>query len=256
MQLPDNVRYIVADTETTDATEQRRVCEVGWVEIDENFNILEQVNSIIDPEHLIAPSASGVHGLTNVMCGGFPTIEEFFTLDHPSCRGRKISGPVALIGHKISFDRPLLEPWIEGGVVQEACSLRWAKRVYPYAEDHKLSSLLYSLNLPTPEGPLAMEARDRYDGAHGTLGDVLVALQLAKHLCERLGMTLRQYCEASAELFFVDVMPMGKHKGKDMTEVIATDKSYLRWMRDNMDMDPDLRHTVETALEKKKKNAE
>jgi DNA polymerase III epsilon subunit-like protein len=252
MILPDNVTFVVADTETTDAGDQRRACEIGWVRIDEDFNILEQVEAVVDPEVMISPSASGVHGLTNLMCEGAPTIEEYFSMDHPACRGRPIEGPAVLIGHKISFDRPLLEPFITGGVAQELCTLRWAKRLYPYMDDHKLTTLLYALNLRTPEGPLAMEARARYDGGHRVLGDILVALELARHICERTGLGLRQLAIESAQPFFIDIMPMGKHRGAEMVDV---DKGYLRWMLGNMDLDFDLKYSVELVLNKKKNKA-
>lgn len=253
--LPDNVTFIVADTETTDATETRRACEIGWIRIDEDFNILERVESIIDPgDVMIAPSASGIHGLTNVMCQGSPTIEEFFSMEHPACYGRPIEGPAVLIGQKIAFDRPLIEPFISGGVVQEVCTLRWIRKLYPFMEDHKLSTLLYALNLRTPEGPLAMDLRERYSGAHRVMGDILVAYEVCRHICERTDMSLRQLAERSAEPLYVDIMPLGKHKGKEMAWVGQTDKGYLRWMINNMDMDGDLRYTVETTLNKKKNN--
>lgn len=251
MPLPDNVRFIVADTETTDAEEGRKACEIGWIEIDEDFNILETVEAVLDPERLINPSASGIHGLTNLMCDGSPTIEEYFSMNHPACRGRPIEGPIVLIGHKISFDRPMLEPFVQGGIAQELCTLRWARRIYPFADDHKLSTLLYSLNLETPEGGRAMEMRERYSGAHRVMGDILVAYRAAQHFCERMNVGLRQLAEMSAENFFVEVMPLGKHKGLPTREV---DKGYLRWMLANMDMDPDLKYTVETTLNKKKNN--
>lgn len=248
MTLPDNVKFVVADTETTDADDGRKACEIGWIVIDEHFNILERVEGVLDPERIISPSASGIHGLTNLMCEDSPTIEEFFSMDAPGCYGRPIEGPIVLIGHKISFDRPMIEPFVTGGVAQELCTLRWARRLYPFADDHKLTTLLYSLNLETPEGPRAMDARARYDGGHRVMGDILVAWALAKHVCERTGYALRQIAEESAKPFFVEVMPLGKHKGEPMTEV---PKSYLRWMKGNMDMDPDLRYSVETTLEKK-----
>jgi DNA polymerase III alpha subunit (gram-positive type) len=250
--LPEKVRYIVADTETTDAGEGRKACEIGWIEIDEDFNILETVESVIDPDQMIDPSASGIHGLTNKMCAGYPTIEEYFSMAHEACYGHPIEGPIALIGHKISFDLPMLAPFVTGGVAQEVCTLRWARRLYPLAGDHKLGSLVYALNLPTPEGVRAMDLTRRYDGGHRVFGDIWFAMQLARHCCERMNIGLRQLTEMSAEKFFVEVMPMGKHKGKPMEEV---DKGYLRWMIGNMEMDPDLRYTVETTLNKKKNKA-
>ena len=89
MALPDNVRYFVADTETTGVNVDDKVVEVGWIEIDENFNIISQVESLIDPERFISPESSGIHGLVNADVENSPTIEEFFSLDDPGCYGQR-----------------------------------------------------------------------------------------------------------------------------------------------------------------------
>jgi DNA polymerase III epsilon subunit-like protein len=235
--IPDNVSFIVCDTETTGAKDTDVPCEVGWVRIDQDFNILEQVESIIDPQQIIAPSASGIHGLTNDMCEAYPTLHEFFNEQMSGCYGRSIDEPVVLIGHRVGFDHGHLKGYITN-VVQELDTLRWVRRLYPDSDDHKLSTMIYALGLPISAG------------AHRVMADVLTAMHLAKHLCERTGMTLRQLAEASAEPFTVKYMPMGKHKGVPIDEI---DRGYLRWMLANMDLDPDLKFSVETALENKKK---
>jgi exodeoxyribonuclease X len=239
--IPDNVSYIVADTETTGAKEGDTPCEVGWVRVDGDFNVLEEVESIIDPQQLIAPSASGIHGLTNADCEPYPTLEEFFTLPNTDgCYGRSIDEPVVLIGHRVGFDHGMLKQYVTN-VVQELDTLRWARRLYPDSDDHKLSTLIYALGLP------------RSAGAHRVMADVYSAMYLVRHLCERTGLTLRQLAEASAEPFTIKYMPMGKYKGQLIAEV---DRGYLRWALNNLDLDPDLKYTLETALKNKKKKNE
>ena len=232
----DKATYCFADTETTDATPERGVCEVGWVITDENFNILEQVESLIDPQRPIKPSASGIHGLVDSDVASSPTLEEFFSLDEPGCHGEKLPGDLVVLGHRISFDTAALAPFVDGKFV-EACSLRWARRVYPDIEDHKLQTLIYALNLP------------RSTGAHRVLADVYSAYHLTKHLCEHLGLTLRQYAEASQEPFLLVTMPFGKHKDEKFS---AIPSSYLRWIQNNLDLDGDLKHTVISTLNNKK----
>lgn len=241
--IPDNVnpRFLVVDTETTGAKDTDVPCEVGFVEIDEEFNILEQVESIIDPQQIIAPSASGIHGLTNADCEPFPTLEEFFTLSGTEgCYGRPINEPVVLIGHRVGFDHGHLKGYITN-VVQEIDTLRWVRRLYPDSDDHKLSTMIYALGLP------------RSLGAHRVMADVLSAMYLVRHVCERTGMSLRQLADASAEPFLIKYMPMGKYKGEMIDQV---DKGYLRWMINNMDLDGDLLYSVQSALNNKKKKNE
>jgi exodeoxyribonuclease X len=134
----------------------------------------------------------------------------------------------------VSFDTHTVGPSIDGEYA-EACSLRWARRLYPDADDHKLSTLIFALGLP------------RSAGAHRVLADVMSTFHLAKHLCERAGLTLRQYAEASADPFLISRMSFGKHRGELMTDV---PRSYLGWMQRSMDLDQDLAHTIKTILNK------
>lgn len=237
--LPPNTRFIVADTETTGTSEEDKVCEVGWVEIDEDFNILEQVESLIDPQRIISPAASGVHGLEYHHVQDSPTIEEFFGEEAEGCYGKPLTGPVVLIGHRISFDRRFLQPYMPE-FLQELCTLRWVKRLYPNMDNHQLSTCIYALDLP------------RSAGAHRVMADVMTAYHLVRHLCERTGMTLGQLALESNKPFWVPVMPFGKHKGEPVEEV---PRSYWNWMLNNKDMeiDPDLRATAETLYNRKNK---
>jgi DNA polymerase III epsilon subunit-like protein len=223
--------YLVADTETTDASDARGTVEIAWIELDENWNIQEMVESLIDPQKPISPSASGVHGLTYEDVQDSPTLEEFFTV----VRGRRIQGPVTLIGHRISFDRPAFEPFVDGEVF-ELDTLRFVRWLYPDMDDHKLSTCLYALNLPRDSG-----------AAHRALADVLTAMHLAKHIAERLNMTLPELAARAQEPIPVASLPFGKHKG-DLLEKVP--RSYLSWALNNMTLDNDYVHAIKSILKK------
>ncbi len=237
MTIPDNVNFIVIDTETTSADPDRGVCEVGFAVIDQNFNVLIERESLIDPQMLINPSASGVHGLTNADVADYPTLGEFFSdADPDACFGGPLPGPAVLIGHRVSFDTHTLGKHVKGAW-WELDTLRWARRLYPDADDHKLSTLAFSLALPRPEN------------AHRALSDVYTAMHLCKHLCERTGMNLLELARASQTPFELATFPFGKHKGASFRDV---PKHYLRWARENLkDMDPDLTYTVNLHLNRK-----
>lgn len=234
----DTANYCFLDTETSGTADDRGVVEIAWVMTDENFNIIEEVQSLIDPQQMIAPAASGVHGLTNADVADCPTLKEFFSEDAEGCYGRKITGNTVVLGHRIGFDTHTIGPYIDGEFV-EACSLRWVRRLYPEADDHKLSTLIFSLNLP------------RSTGAHRAMADVLSAMHLAKHLCERTGLSLKDYAIASQDVFPLVTLPFGKHKGMKFSEV---PRHYLLWMKDKLEMDRDLAASVESALNNNKKN--
>lgn len=226
--------YLVADTETSSAKDDRGVCEIGWIQIDESWSITEQVESLIDPQQPISPSASGIHGLTNEDVADSPTLEEFFTReDVPGCYGRRLQGPVVLIGHRISFDRPAFEPYVDGEVL-ELDTLRYVRQLYPDMDDHKLSTCVYALNLP----------RD-FGAAHRVLADVMSAYHLAKHIAERMNLTLAQLAEHAQKPMRTPSLPFGKHRGEPIDSV---PKSYLRWARENMTLDVDTTFTINSII--------
>lgn len=231
------MKYLVADTETTDAADDRGIVEIAWIEVDENWNILNQVESLIDPQKPISPSASGVHGLTYEDVQDSPTLNEFFTLDEPGCYGKRLQGPVTLIGHRVSFDRPAFEPYIDGEVL-ELDTLRFSRWLYPDADDHKLSTLLYALNLPRDSG-----------AAHRALADVLTAYHLARHVADRLNMTLPELAERGRLPIPVASLPFGKHKSQPLETV---PRSYLNWLLgSDMKLDDDYLHTIKAILGRK-----
>ena len=112
--IPDNVSLIVADTETTCATPERGVCEVGFAFVDKLGNVLSEHESLIDPQKPISPAASGVHGLTNDDVADSPTLAEFFSDAGEGCYGGKLKGPIVIIGHRIGFDTHTLKDHVDG----------------------------------------------------------------------------------------------------------------------------------------------
>lgn len=235
--LPDNVRYFVLDTETTGVEDDDKVVELGWVEIDSEFNVLNQRESLIDPQRVIAPEASAVHGLVLEDLQNSPTIEEFFSVDGPSCYGQKITDPVVLIGHRISFDTRFVKPYVTN-IVQELCTLRWFRRLYPSSGNHQLQTAIYALGLP------------RSEAAHRVMGDVMSAYHLCRHICERTGLNLRELAEASAGPMEVQYIPFGKHKGEKLVDVPT---GYLKWMLNTMDgLDVDLKFSAKQILNKRR----
>jgi exodeoxyribonuclease X len=225
--------FIFADTETTDAGPTASVCEVGWIRTDDQFNILETVESLIDPQQMISPGASGIHGLTNKEVEDSPTLKEFFTVSDPTCYGKLLPDNGVIIGHRISFDMRFLAPYFRSPP-QELCTLRWARKIYPHADDHKLSTLIYALDLP------------RSAGAHRVLADVMSAYHLCRHICERVGMTLPELAQASAAPMEIHTFPFGKHKGVAFSDV---PHNYLKWAKREMkDLDQDMLYSIALHL--------
>jgi DNA polymerase III epsilon subunit-like protein len=66
--------YLILDTETAGLS--GGVCEIAWVTMDENLNILEQHETLVDPERQIEPGAFAIHGISNEMCVGKPKLAD------------------------------------------------------------------------------------------------------------------------------------------------------------------------------------
>lgn len=231
------MKYFVADTETTDASDNRGIVEIGWVDLDESWAILSFHESLIDPQKPISPSASGVHGLIYDDVKDSPTLDEFFSLNGPDCYGTRIRGPLTLIGHRISFDTPAFAPYVDGEVF-ELDTLRFVRWLYPDMDDHKLSTCKYALNLPRDSGV-----------AHRVMSDVMTAYYLAIHIAERLNMTLPELAARAREPLPVHSLPFGKHKSTPLGEV---PRSYLSWALSNMTLDNDYVCAIKAILDSKR----
>lgn len=219
------MRYILGDTETTGPTPKDKVCELAWVELDDNLQVIDRQHSLIDPQMPISAGASGVHGLTNVDVADAPTIEEFFAevLTVPIHVGE-----VLLIAHNVAFDKRYLTPHMPN-LVGELCTLRLARRVWPDAENHKLSTLMYVLDLVRGT-------------SHRADGDVETTLDLLRKIVDKSGKSLPELAVESMRPLFVNVMPFGKHKG---TKLKALPGEYIKWLLKLDNLDRDMRYSLD-----------
>ena len=230
-----NTRYFVLDTETSGLPPHAGVCEIGWIEMDADLNIVGEVQALIDPECPITPTASGVHGLVDADVADAPTLSEFFSEDAAGCYGQTLQADrIILCGHKVGFDLHFVAPYLVGEVVP-VDTLRWSRHLYPWCEDHRLNTLRYALDLPPPSG-----------NAHRVGYDIPLTYQLLKHLLQTARMTLDELAEKGRQPLLLHKMSFGKHKGEAFKDVPA---SYMRWALDNMDaLDPDLEFTFKHYL--------
>jgi DNA polymerase III epsilon subunit-like protein len=229
------MRYLILDTETTGTDEGAKAVELGWLEIDEDFNIIDQHETLLDPQCMIAPAASAVHGLVLDDLKDSPTIEEYFSVDDPSCYGKPFTDPCVLIGHKVSFDYRFVKAYFN--VQALLCTLLWSRRLYSDMDNAKLTTMSYALGLPRPTD------------AHRVLSDCTTAYYLLRHIAERTGISLPQLVEASKEPRALPTVPFGKHAGKPWHDLPAP---YLRWMSDAISDDLDIVFSVNQELQRRK----
>ena len=216
----------VGDTETTGLSDKDKLVEIGWFECDPELNIVNEFESLIDPEMPISPSASAAHNLVSKDLIDSPTYEELF--DIVLC-GVEFK-PATLVCHNIPFD---IRFWPkEMNIVDTLCTLKAARLVYPDAPDHKLQTLVYMLGI-----------KDRNNTAHRALSDVSDLYNFLQAMLEETGKTFSEFKAWVNKPRRVERMPFGKHRGKKLEQLPA---DYVGWVLGNCDnLDGDLRKSLE-----------
>lgn len=209
---------VLGDTETTGIGPQARVVEIAGIVIDHDLNILEEFGTLINPGIPIPEGATAIHGITDEMVSGQPTMEQFKLTVHQE--------PICLLAYNSRFDLPFF------------------KQAFNVNSDFCVLKLARSLNLPTANHKL-QTLREHFgvaaNSAHRAVDDCKVTLQVLRHLLNISGRSLHDHMGTKPHM--LSIMPMGEHKGKSVMDVPL---SYRNWVLKQPDMDVNLRFTFET----------
>jgi len=243
-------QYILFDTETTGASTEDRIIQVGGMIIKSKseVEVYDELCSTVLPIKL---EAMEVHNITPDLIAD----KGIFTNTNFYQKLQELNNSTNyLIAHNISFDLGMLEK--EGFVNQYTLidTLRCAKHLYPELPYHRLQYIRYALELYKTEETEAKELNVVIK-AHDAIGDVLVMKLFLRKLVAKCAQTHPDYnpMEKLAELtrtpVFITKFRFGKYKGEDVVEVAKKDSGYLQWMRSNMaDLDEDMRYTLDKAI--------
>jgi DNA polymerase-3 subunit epsilon/exodeoxyribonuclease X len=243
-------QYILFDTETTGASTEDRIIQVGGMIIKSktDVEVYDELCSTVLP---IKIEAMEVHNITPDLIAN----KGIFTDTNFYQKLQELNNSTNyLIAHNISFDLGMLEK--EGFINQYTLidTLRCAKHLYPELPYHRLQYIRYALELYKTEEKEAKELNVTIK-AHDAIGDVLVMKLFLRKLVTKCAQTHPDYnpMEKLAELtrtpVFVTKFRFGKYKGEDVLEVAKKDAGYLQWMRSNMaDLDEDMRYTLDKAI--------
>lgn len=214
----------VMDTET--ASLEGGVCDLAIVTIDNDFNVVRQYESLIDPERKISPAAMGIHHITDAMVYDKPTLSEYMDMiGHPFDRGDLI-----VSGHNVQFDCRMVKAVLPQ-MYAKLCTLKLARLMYANGEvdNHQLQTLRYSFGLEA--GP-----------AHRAMGDVITCISFLKHATQVLNTDLQGVFAYVRKPLSLDTkLTFGKHKGTPLRDL---PKSYIHWLLDLKDLDPDIREAL------------
>lgn len=220
----------VVDTETAD--KEGGVVDIAIVTINEQFEVVRSMESLIDPERPISFSAMGIHHITQEMVHTAPTFAEFNDLyNFP------LAGPGRhYIAHNAKFDLgKVLKDQLAPDHIA-TCSLRLVRNLWTEGEveDFKLQTLRYQLGLEA--GP-----------AHRAMGDVITLVSLLRYLYKTYGFSLEEIVRRGRQPLSLETkMPFGKH-AKDGLRLRELPSSYVAWMRKQGDMDPDIMEALNGA---------
>ena len=241
--------YVLFDTETTGNQEDDKVIQFGAMIVDQKGKV-EAFDELCSTNVDIKLEAMEVHNITPdllinkpkaIETSFYKRLEELNTNEN------------YLIAHNISFDMGMIKK--EGFVNQYQLidTLRCAKHLYPDLPYHRLQYIRYALELYKTETSEAAKNNITIK-AHDAIGDVLVMKLFLTKLVGKCREMYPDYnpIEKLVDLtktpVFMKTFKFGKHKGKDIESVAREDAGYLNWMRTNMELDEDLRYTLDKVL--------
>ena len=112
-------------------------------------------------------------------------------------------------------------------------TLKLSRILWPDLDSHKLQTLRYTFGLDA-------------GSAHRAMGDVITTISLARHICEEVGTDAQGLLQLmNAPLPLTTRIKFGKHKGERLCDLPIT---YVRWLVDKADIEPDLREALAARL--------
>jgi len=195
--LLTDLAYTVFDTETTglEPSAGDEIIQVGAVRI-VNGRMLrhENMDQIIDPRRPLRPEGIPIHGITEEMVRGQPTIAEILPQFHAFCAG------TVLVAHNAAFDMRFLQ------MKEESLGIRFTQPlldtlllsavIHPNQESHKLEAIAERLGITII-------------GRHTALGDAIVTadvfLRILPLLAEMGIHTLGQARAAAEKTYYARI---------------------------------------------------
>jgi len=227
--------FVCLDCETTGLDPNMdRIIEVAAVRFTVETT-LQQCESLIDPECEIPESSIAIHHITPQMVAGKPKIHEYL----PELL--EFIGNHILVGHGIKFDMDVIAASAARANIpcriqhnRYIDTLRLARH-YGESPINSLEQLRKHFNIEE-------------EGAHRAMNDVIVNMDVFKFLTKPY-KTVDQIFDVLARPVAMKIMPLGKHKGRLITEVPL---QFLLWAA-NKDFDQDLLFSIRSEIKRRKK---
>ncbi len=227
--------FICLDCEATGlAIESEEIIEIAVVKF--TFDeILEQFETLVDPERPIPPESTAVHHITDQMVKGKPKIGSVLP------KVFEMIGSYPIMGHNIGFDLSLIMASAKKREIP--CPIKMENsidtvrmgRLYAESPSNKLEDLRKHFNIPE-------------EGAHRAMNDVIVNIKVFKYLAKEF-KSKDDIMKRLREPILLKTMPLGKHKGKPFKELPI---DYIHWAS-HQDFDKDLLFSLQDEKRKRQK---
>jgi len=174
MPFSTSTTFIAFDLETTGLSPAfHRIVEIGAIRFTPDGTVLSVLNQLVNPLCRIPPQATQVHGITDEMVRGMPTVEEVL----PQFLNFITGSSTILLAHNASFDVGFISAALgrcglnapDVPVVDTVSLARWK---WPRLRNHKLETVARHLRIA-----------DRTE--HRALGDVDVLKAVFENLISR-----------------------------------------------------------------------
>ncbi|MGL3045457.1 3'-5' exonuclease [Acinetobacter pecorum] len=147
---------------------------------------------------------------------------------------------VYMIGHNIDYDlRAIQKCDVDTSKIKAICTLALARRVWPDAEAHNISALIYMITKGSER------AREMIRKAHRADMDIILTANILMHIVHHLKInSMQELFEASEDARIPRTINFGKHRGTAIAELPA---DYVQWLLRQDELDPYLRKALENT---------
>ncbi len=220
---------LLVDTETH-SLESPRVIEAAIGVIHDETDEVELHAERFNPGVPVSIKASAIHDIVDGDLAGLTPFKESLLGD------MYVEANIPenyVVAHNAPFD---LEAIKNEGIETKMSvidTLRCCKHLLmdTACEEYNMQYLKYFLKLNEDPVP---EALKKYLGkAHGAAADVVTLYLLFRRLASK--HSLEALAALTQKTVIYNKMPFGKHKGKAIAEIIANNKGYVVWVRNNLD---------------------
>lgn len=147
---------------------------------------------------------------------------------------------VYIIGHNIDYDiKTIAHCGVDVSQIKPICTLALARAVWPHAEAHNISALIYQISHGS------QKARELLKGAHRADADIILTANILMHIIAHTGVkNIEELYFASEEARIPKILNFGKHKG---TAIKDLPQDYVQWLLKQSELDPYLKQALETT---------